>query len=456
MVLRTEGRRGWRWAVVTQRNMLTIFATPKPFRGHFDVIQRNALRSWSHISPRPEIILFGDEQGTADVASELGVRHVPVIPRNACGAPLISLFEAAQAVSSHELLCYVNADVILMDDFTNAVQTVWERERRFLMVGKVWHVYIDRTLDFSVADSPGRLRDYVLRHGAQPPPPGNSDYFVFPHGLWARFPPIAIGRGFWEAWLIFEARRLGVPVVDASSTVMAVHQGHDQSVYSHGLRRWREEISRNYELVGKDASRFTLLDATHQLTSVGLRRNHGFRHFIRRLDTLPLFRPSTSVPISVARMPIKAMRILRARTRRARDPLYRLSRLVLSNLPQDGITAILGLAEQRDPIGRNRTRGLMLAHFLLSIGYPVVAYDPDLTVVEQARRALSGPLEFASSIEGCLKEGDVIVLASPRDEFRRLPLRALARERAPRILVDCCRLLQADQVAGIARLIHWP
>ncbi len=31
---------------------VTIFATPKAFRGHFSVIQRNAIESWTRLSPK--------------------------------------------------------------------------------------------------------------------------------------------------------------------------------------------------------------------------------------------------------------------------------------------------------------------------------------------------------------------------------------------------------------------
>jgi hypothetical protein len=53
---------------------LTIFAVPKVFRGHIAVIQRNAIASWTRINPRPDVILFGTDEGTAEVASELGVQ----------------------------------------------------------------------------------------------------------------------------------------------------------------------------------------------------------------------------------------------------------------------------------------------------------------------------------------------------------------------------------------------
>ena len=41
--------------------MITIFCTPKNFEGIFDIIQKNALRSWRNLSDDLEIIIFGKE-----------------------------------------------------------------------------------------------------------------------------------------------------------------------------------------------------------------------------------------------------------------------------------------------------------------------------------------------------------------------------------------------------------
>ncbi|MFZ0637415.1 MAG: hypothetical protein WAM08_17985, partial [Candidatus Acidiferrales bacterium] len=62
--------------------MLTLFAMPKPFEGHIGIIQRNAITSWTRLTPQPEIILFGDEAGVAEIAGELGLRHVAHVKRN--------------------------------------------------------------------------------------------------------------------------------------------------------------------------------------------------------------------------------------------------------------------------------------------------------------------------------------------------------------------------------------
>jgi hypothetical protein len=65
--------------------MLSILAFPKPFRGHIATIQRNAIGSWTRLRPQCEIFLFGDDEGTAEVAKEFSVCHVPEMARNEYG-----------------------------------------------------------------------------------------------------------------------------------------------------------------------------------------------------------------------------------------------------------------------------------------------------------------------------------------------------------------------------------
>lgn len=67
----------------------TFFAMPKAFRGHVGMIQRNAIGSWLRLTPRPEVILFGDDDGVAEYAAEHGVTHEPLVSRNEHGTPLM-------------------------------------------------------------------------------------------------------------------------------------------------------------------------------------------------------------------------------------------------------------------------------------------------------------------------------------------------------------------------------
>ena len=105
--------------------MITLFTLPKPFVGHIGMIQRNALESWTRLHADIDIMVFGDEVGTAEVAAELGVRHFPDVDVNEYGTPLISrYFREAEGAARHPRLCYVNADIVLFPDLLDAVAKV--------------------------------------------------------------------------------------------------------------------------------------------------------------------------------------------------------------------------------------------------------------------------------------------------------------------------------------------
>src|SRR6267154_1853666 len=130
--------------------MLTIFTTAKPFLGHVATIQRNALQPWKALHPDIEIILFGADDGAAAVAQEFTLRHEPHVERNQHDTKRLDyMFTHAQSIARHDLLCYINCDIILMDDFIPAVERVRAAHREFLMVGRRWDADIAAPLHFS-------------------------------------------------------------------------------------------------------------------------------------------------------------------------------------------------------------------------------------------------------------------------------------------------------------------
>lgn len=251
--------------------MLTIFAIPKPFRGHIGMIQQNAVRSWMRLCPPCELILMGNDDGTADVAAELGLRHVPQVVCNAYGTPLLdSVLQEAEKASTHPYLCYINADIILMSDFLVAIQQVISKERNFLMVGRRWDLDVKEPLIFD-NDRETKLRSQVKKEGRLHGHSG-MDYFVYPRNFWGNVPPFAIGRRAWDNWLIHRARHLRASVIDLTEMVMVVHQNHafspSKAKSIRGLGH--PEIRRNMELADGRGYAGSLSAATHKLTHSGL------------------------------------------------------------------------------------------------------------------------------------------------------------------------------------------
>lgn len=277
--------------------MLTIFSTAKPFEGHSEIIQRNAIKSWTLLDPQPEIILFGNEPGVQEIAYELGLVHVPEIATNEYGTPLLNdMFEKAQRMARNDIVCYVNADIILMNDFMDAVDKVRDIPE-FLMVSRRWDVTIDSMLEFEKPAWQDTLRDFVNENG-ELRRPSAIDCFVFKGRLFDSIPPFAIGRLAWDNWLIFHAAKMKASLIDATEVVMLVHPNHDYSnpggISSEEF--WElPEFKHNLELSGGVVFCWTVSDAKFLLTRNGLVRaglqNRSFARWIMTFCLLhPLFR----------------------------------------------------------------------------------------------------------------------------------------------------------------------
>lgn len=261
--------------------MLTFFTTAKPFDGHNGIIQKNALKSWTVLRPDVEVILFGNEEGAAETARDLGLRHESQVERNEFGTKRLDfMFCRAQAIARYDLICYINCDILLMQDFCAAVDRVRDKHSHFLMVGRRRDTEITAPLSFGNRDWESLLRRRALRKGHQRGPEW-VDYFVFSRGLYGeRVPPFVVGRVFWDNWLVWKALASGHPVIDASACIVAVHQNHNYCYHSQGKKGVFDgaEAGRNYELAGGWKHLRTIADAAEVLHEEGLRPNR-LRHW---------------------------------------------------------------------------------------------------------------------------------------------------------------------------------
>lgn len=274
--------------------MLTIFSVPKPFEGHIGLIQRNAIQSWRRLKPTCQVILCGDEAGTAEVVAELGVQWIPEVERNAFGTPLLSsVFAAAEARAKFPLLCYVNADIVLLSDLTDAARRAAEARSRFLLVGQRWDLDLRESLPFERDTWERELRERVTRSGVLHAPTG-SDYFLYPRGAIGVLPAFAVGRPAWDNWVIYRARSLRVAVIDATAATLVIHQNH---AYGHVKgatdNAWEgPEAEQNREIMGGIERVFTLADATHRLTATSFGRCLDTAHLKRRARTAMILNPA--------------------------------------------------------------------------------------------------------------------------------------------------------------------
>jgi hypothetical protein len=271
--------------------MLTLFSIPKPFAGHVGIIQENAVRSWRQL-PGCEVILVGREPGVQEACARNGARWLPDVAVNEHGTPLLdSAFRLAREAATQPTLCYVNGDIVLLNDLLTTVAAV--RFDEFLMAGQRWNLDVREPIDFAVPNWEALLRERVQRDGELYPPYG-IDYFVFRRdSALGVLPPFAVGRPKWDNWFIYNARNYGIPLIDATAAVMAIHQNHD---YAHVKQRtgptWEgPEADRNLALAGGAERLLGLQDATHLIRDGKPTRALDREHLRRRLATLPILHP---------------------------------------------------------------------------------------------------------------------------------------------------------------------
>jgi hypothetical protein len=272
--------------------MISIFTIPKAFKGHIAVIQRNAIKSWTFLHPNIDIMVCGDDEGTEGISKEYGLRWISHIKLNNYGTPLLdSAFSQAASAAHHRLLCYINSDIILMNDFIGSIKRIPFQE--FLLTGRRWNVNITSLLDFSEDNWENNLLNFVKSQGTLDVPIA-MDYFVFPTLSDLKIiPPFAVGRPFWDNFFIYKALQHKIPVIDATKSITAIHQLHTyEHVPQKSGKRWEgPEAEDNRLLVSNINKLFSTYYATHVLTRASFKKAREYQYVFHRIAGIEIFYP---------------------------------------------------------------------------------------------------------------------------------------------------------------------
>jgi hypothetical protein len=291
---------------------LTIISIPLSFVGPARRRQINAIASWKNLGPRVAVVLYGREDGVSEVSHEVGAVNVADVRTNLNGTPLVNdvMAHAASHLSSRFLM-FANSDMMFCQDLLASLDLI--ALDRFLVVGNRINIDIEEDLDFSTSDTASRMRERALRDGIMQPPVG-SDYFIFPRMIHWQMPDLAVGRLGWDNWMMFRARQMHVPLVDATKSITAVHQNHN---YGHVRSRKPGEgvvpgveDSANWALAGGVEAIFTLWDVDYVLADGVLVRPSGFKYTRRRLQSALVLNPATRPVYTAVRNRWAAIRTL--------------------------------------------------------------------------------------------------------------------------------------------------
>jgi len=253
--------------------MLTLFSTPRPFKGPFDRIQRNSIESWKAVCPGCQIILFEDEDGTTSrVAEELCVECVKDRQSSEFGTPLLSsLFDIAKEKSKYEIIVQISTDIILTDNFLPSVKMALESigNKPFLIAGRRWDLNFEEKIDFTQKDWQIKIMNLIKEKGSLHAPSA-MDYWVLPRNMPLEFPKFIIGRPGTDSWLVYELRKRKIPVINSTKAITAIHQNHNYPQKSKPF--FAVEKAYNLRLTGGFMNLLTLREADWILTKKGLEK----------------------------------------------------------------------------------------------------------------------------------------------------------------------------------------
>lgn len=257
------------------------FNTPAALRA-----QRNAILSWKAAHAPIQIILLGDDPGVEAFALEHQLEWGGPISRSELGTPrLDAAFAQAARLAQHSLLAYVNADIIVDAAMLRQITSI--TMSGFLLVSQRTNILVEHDLDFGSPEVTHAFFDDARSKG-QLQGPAAIDLFLFdlPSPL-VNLPEFYVGRPGWDNWMIAQARRKGLAVIDATPAITMVHQDHDYGHVPQGKNNtWRgPEADLNLAKIGPVVFHMTIMDATHQLTAQGVIKAKGFKRHIHRWIT---------------------------------------------------------------------------------------------------------------------------------------------------------------------------
>lgn len=251
--------------------MLTLFSIPEPFDGAIKVSRLNAINSWRRLTPKCEIILFGGGPGISPWLRHTGIVHVSDVPRSGHGTPLLAeVFNKAREFATGQVMMFSNCDMLYFDDLYQALSLV--QLDRFMLCGRRWDYDLPEEIPFDDSDRWEKVRAVRGSEGRMHGPAG-LDFFIFPRSMEFDMPPFVVGRPGWDSWLLWKMRDSGIPVIDGTAVITAIHQNHNYNHLRYGARQYRgSEMQENIRLAGGYGNMMTLREADWVLSKNGLER----------------------------------------------------------------------------------------------------------------------------------------------------------------------------------------
>jgi hypothetical protein len=224
--------------------MNIVYVTiPRSFIDPFLTPQVNALNIIRNYDPSANIVLYSDDDGVKDYASN-NLYHAPDEVIKKGRLPLVNEALKYCAINFPECyICYINSDMLLVGDTKELISYIDKRfSGNFLATGYRCNLHIDNVIKSN------ELPDLIKKCSCKKTKGRHSalDVFIFKSEIFSllNMPNFPVGRPGWDNWLAAKCRILGFALVDISNVVTLVHQEHpsfhEQGTWSVNWPIWKK------------------------------------------------------------------------------------------------------------------------------------------------------------------------------------------------------------------------
>lgn len=205
------------------------------------------IRNWILLRPYVIPVVFTNDSTVAYKIKQHGLDVLPIRMAAAGGIPILKyMFQNIMSTYNTAFYGYTNSDILFTDTLLETLAWIMNSthvlENPLMIIGKRTNVQPVREKDttswkrlYKVATGRGKLFTGLA-----------EDYFItsriYP---WKETPNLVVGRPAYDNWLVYHARKQNHTVIDATNTILAVHQttiagndegrGRNYSSYNHDL-----------------------------------------------------------------------------------------------------------------------------------------------------------------------------------------------------------------------------
>jgi len=197
--------------------------------------------------------------------------------------------------AKYPILAYVNTDIILFPDFIDTIKQIYFK--KYLLISKRQNILLKKQISFQT-NYVSNLTKTLNQQGREEPIGNSSEFFVFPKIVRFQMPNFAVGRLYWDSWIIYRAKLLRVPIIDGTKTIHCLHQIHDYAHHPNGKDGvWNgPEANLNYRLSGGGKTRFKVNDADWITTENGIiKPKNSIRRYIRTIRIKGIIYPKLNI-----------------------------------------------------------------------------------------------------------------------------------------------------------------